>query len=252
MDSRVQQGRNDAVGKVIRLMETLAHSEQVMSVRDLAAATGVPRSTAHRFLAALESYGWAAQDAESGNYRAGLRFFLLSQHPVLFEALVRSAKEPMRRLVENTGKTAILSVIEGMGGLCVHTEEPELAVKFVAREGMNVPLCAGATGLVLLAFCAHRLREQILASPLKMPDGSAADVMRLRERVAEIQRAGFAHSREEWMTSAEDLSVPLCDRHGHFVAQLGIAGVAGTFGNWEDDLLPALKGAAAEIASLYV
>ena len=162
---------------------------------------------------------------------------------------MRSAKEPMRRLVGRTGKTAILSVIEGMGGLCVHTEEPEIAVKFVAREGMSVPLCAGATGLVLLAFCEPSLRERILASPLKMPDGSEADAPRLRERVAEIRRVGCAHSREEWMANAEDLSVPLYDRRGHFVAQLGIAGVAGTFGNWEAELLPALKSAAAEIAS---
>ena len=77
----------------------LFHGERVTSVRDLAAAAGVPRSTAHRFLAALESYGWAVQDAESGAYRAGLRFFLLNHRPVLFDALVRSAKEPMRRLV---------------------------------------------------------------------------------------------------------------------------------------------------------
>ncbi|MCI6259628.1 MAG: IclR family transcriptional regulator [Pyramidobacter sp.] len=250
MDSTGQQSKNGAVGKVIRLMEALVRSERVMSVRDLAAVTGVPRSTAHRFLTALESYGWAVQDAESGAYRAGLRFFLLNHRPVLFEALVSCAREPMRRLVERTGKTAILSVIEGAGGLCVHTEEPEIAVKFVAREGMSVPLCAGATGLVLLAFCEASLRERILASPLKMPDGSAADAPRLRERVAEIRRLGYAHSREEWMASAEDLSVPLYDRRGHFVAQLGIAGVAGTFGNWEADLLPALKDAAAQIASL--
>ena len=240
MNSTQRQPKNDAVGKIIHLMEALVRSERVTSVRDLAAAAGVPRSTAHRFLAALESYGWAVQDAESGAYRAGLRFFLLNHRPVLFEALVRSAKEPMRRLVGRTGKTAILSV---------HTEEPEIAVKFVAREGMSVPLCAGATGLVLLAFCEPSLRERILASPLKMPDGSEADAPRLRERVAEIRRVGCAHSREEWMANAEDLSVPLYDRRGHFVAQLGIAGVAGTFGNWEAELLPALKSAAAEIAS---
>lgn len=245
-----QQPKNDAAGKVIRLMEALVRAGQVTSVRDLAAAAGIPRSTAHRFLMALESYGWAVQDAESGNYRAGLRFFLLNHRPVLFEALVHCAREPMRRLVERTGKTAILSVLEGAGGLCVHTEEPEIAVKFVAHEGMSVPLCAGATGLVLLAFCEQGTRERILASPLKMPDGSEADTPRLRERLAGIWRLGYAHSREEWMPSAEDLSVPLYGRNGRFVAQLGIAGVAGTFGNWEADLLPALRGAAAEIASL--
>lgn len=81
MNSTQRQPKNDTVGKIIHLMEALVRSERVTSVRDLAAAAGVPRSTAHRFLAALESYGWAVQDAESGAYRAGLRFFLLNHRP---------------------------------------------------------------------------------------------------------------------------------------------------------------------------
>lgn len=240
MNSDQPMIKNDAVGKTVRIMETLVQADRVLSVRDIAAATGIPHSTVHRFLQALVRRGWVAQDAETGNFRAGLRFFLLNRRTSFFSELVRCACGPMKKLMEQTGKTAILSVIEGGGGLCIHTEEPPIAVKFVAREGMSVPLDRGATGLVLLAWCSETLRSRVIAE-----NGSSA----LQCRVKKIRNQGYSHSREEWMPHAEDLSVPVFDRDGIFAAQLGIAGLAGTFGSWERDLLPVLRTAAVEISS---
>ncbi len=244
MNSTQMEPKNDAVGKIVRVMETLVRADAA-SVREVASAAGIPRSTAHRFLSALERYGWVCQDAESGGYRAGVRFFLLCRRHVFFDELVRCARPAMKRLMERTGKTAILSVVEGGGGLCVCTEEPPMAVKFVARAGMDVPLNAGATGLVLLAYGGESLRERVVSREFQNGLAGAA----LKERVGLILRQGFAHSREEWMPNAEDLSVPVYGPRGDFAAQLGIAGLAGTFGDWEKDLLPALRGASAEITS---
>ncbi|MBP5603928.1 MAG: helix-turn-helix domain-containing protein, partial [Ruminiclostridium sp.] len=104
-------------------------------VRELAEQTGIPRSTAHRFLTALENYGWAAQDGDSGMYHAGLRFFLLGgRRPAFFSEVARVASGPMKRLVERTGKTAILSVLDGSGGVCIHTEEPESSTALAALK----------------------------------------------------------------------------------------------------------------------
>ena len=105
-----ENSKNDAVGKVVRIMESLVNVERVLSVRELAEQTGIPRSTAHRFLTALENYGWATQDGDSGMYHAGLRFFLqrlspggyLLLHDCLSPALpgVRAA---LRRYEQETG-----------------------------------------------------------------------------------------------------------------------------------------------------
>ncbi len=246
-----ENSKNDAVGKVVRIMETLVNVERVLSVRELAEQTGIPRSTAHRFLTALENYGWAAQDGDSGMYHAGLRFFLLGgRRPAFFSEVARVASGPMKRLVERTGKTTILSVLDGNGGVCVHTEEPESSVKFVARTGTAVPLTGGATGLVLLAFGGEALLDRVLASAPTYPNGAPADRSILRARVERIRSEGYAHSREEWMSHAEDVSVPVFDRRGHFAAQLGVAGLAGTFQNWQDEILPFLREASDELAAL--
>ena len=247
-EHQTENSKNDAVGKVIRVMESLVKADGVQSVREIAAQTGMPRSTAHRFLAALEHYGWAAQDDESGMYHAGLRFFLLNNHTsAYFAELARVASRPMKRLMERTGKTVILSVLDGTSGVCIHTEEPQLAVKFVARPGTVVPLTGGATGIVLLAFGGDALLERVLASCATLPDGSPLNSAALRARVRSVRAAGVAHSREEWMPHAEDVSVPVFDKRGIFAAQLGVAGLAGTFEGWNADILTALREASAEI-----
>ena len=39
-------------------------------------------------------------------------------------------------------------------------------------------------------------------------------------------------------------------RRGHFAAQLGVAGLAGTFQNWQNEILPFLREASDELAAL--
>lgn len=238
--------KNDAVGKVTRIMEALVDSDVTVSIRDLAARTEIPRSTVHRFLTSLECSGWVVQDSVNGGYRPGMRFFMLSRSPDVFEELVRCARPSMIDLMENTGKTAILSVMDGNRGLCVHTEEPSEAIKFVAHKGMNIPLERSATGFVLLAYCSSERRERVFSS-LCGKHGSA-EVENLRKRIREVQNCGFAHSREEWVPHAEDLSVPVFDSRGGFIAQLGIAGLSGTFDKINEKLLPGLRKAADRIS----
>jgi DNA-binding IclR family transcriptional regulator len=151
----------------------------------------------------------------------------------------------MEQLVRETGKTAVMSVLEGMTGLCIHHVEPKgTAVKYVAHRGMGVPVHVGATGKVLLAFCRENLRERIFAAGL--PDGVDRDA--LRRQLVEIRRRGYAYSREEWMEHAGDISVPLVDGRGEFVAQLGLAGLVTSFDGQEEALVAKLKDVAIRVS----
>jgi DNA-binding IclR family transcriptional regulator len=149
----------------------------------------------------------------------------------------------MERLVQETGKTAVLSVLEGSTGLCIHHVEPERGVKYVAHRGMTIPLYSGATGKVLLAFCQEDERERILSSGLP----EEVDVLKLQKELEGIRHKGYAYSREEWMEHAGDISVPVFDAHGKFVAQVGLAGLVTSFNGREETLLRSLKEAAGRI-----
>jgi DNA-binding IclR family transcriptional regulator len=238
MKNSVHDSKHNGVFKLTAIMESLCSSRVPLSVREVEERTGIPRSTAHRFLSSLEEQRWVFRDPATEGYRPGVRFFLLSNRFSFYDELVHKAESEMTRLMKSTGNTAILSVTEGTSGLCIHSVEPPSPVKFTANRGMSIPLHAGATGKILLAHCPQEIRSQAIAAPLHSPvDGAEIDKRALEEELRLILEQGFASSREEWMPHAGDISVPVFDRRGEFVAQMGIAGIAeNVFRNFDENL----------------
>ncbi len=228
--------------KIITLMEILCASAP-LSLREIEDRTGIPRSTAHRLLLSLQDAGWVFQDPGGDGYRPATRFLFLSRSSSLYDELIRAADPEMRSLMKSTGNTSVLSVLEGTAGLCIHSVEPSSSVKFTAHRGMAVPLSAGATGKILLAYAPPEVRSKVLSSS---PDPAA-----LEKEIELIRRRGYASSREEWIAHAGDISVPLFDGRGRFVAQLGVAGIAEQVFRNFDENLRLLKSAAQAVEQRF-
>ena len=240
--------KQDAVFRMTAIVESLCASLSPMTVREIEETTGIPRSTVHRFLLSLEERGWAYQDPPAGGYRLGIRFLFLSSRSSYYDELVKAAEPEMTSLMLETGNTSVLSVSEGTTGLCVHSVEPSSPMKFTAHRGMSIPLHAGATGKILLAYSSPEVRARVLSSPLRSPvDGAEIDRAALEEELARIREMGYASSREEWMRHAGDISVPVFDRNREFVAQIGVAGFAETVFQAFDDSLRLLKSASLSL-----
>jgi DNA-binding IclR family transcriptional regulator len=236
----------DAVGRIARIMELLCSSGETLTLREIEARIAIPRSTLHRLLSSLEKEEWVHREAGTEQFRPSVGFFLLNNRNLFYDELIRIASPEMERLVAETDKTCILSVLEGLEGRCIHAVDPPMAVKFVAHRGMPVPVHAGATGKVLLAFAPPGLRERIFEDGL--PEDT--DRQALRAQLDEIVRRGYAYSREEWIANAGDISVPLFDRRGLFVAQLGLAGLAASFAGHVKKTVTSLQEASARLSRL--
>lgn len=237
--------------KITALMEILCTSAP-LSLREIEDRTGIPRSTAHRLLLSLQEVGWVFQDLEHGGYRPGTRFLFLSSRSSLYDELIRAADPEMHSLMKNTGNTSVLSVLEGTAGLCIHSVEPSSSVKFTAHRGMAVPLSAGATGKILLAYAPPEVRSRVLSSSLPSPlGGKEIDRAVLEKELELIRHQEYASSREEWIAHAGDISVPLFDGRGLFVAQLGVAGIAEQVFQNFDGNLRLLKSAAHAVEQRF-
>lgn len=238
MTKNKHEAKQDGVFKVTAIMEALCSASSPLTVREIEQRTGIPKSTVHRFLGALEERRWVFSDPATEGYRPGIRFFLLCSKSSFYDELVKKADPEMHALMRRTGNTAVLSVVEGTSGLCIHSVEPLSPVKFTAHRGMTIPFHAGATGKILLAFSSQETRSTVFASSLRSPvNGEEIDKSVLEKELLRIREQGFASSREEWMPHAGDISVPVFDRRGEFIAQMGIAGIAeNVFRNFDENL----------------
>ncbi|MDQ3734783.1 MAG: helix-turn-helix domain-containing protein [Actinomycetota bacterium] len=136
----------------LRLLRLLADASGPMTVTALAEALQTHRPVVYRLITALARQGMVQRDAE-GRWRLGLGVLHLAQriHPLLREA----AAGPLRRLAEDVGATAHLTIADGGEALAVAVVEPSWTDYHVAyRVGSRHPLDRGAAGRAILAVDA--------------------------------------------------------------------------------------------------
>jgi DNA-binding IclR family transcriptional regulator len=134
----------------LRALEELADAPTGLTVTELADHLGVNRTIVYRLLATLELHGLARRDA-AGRARLGIGVLALARRvqPLLRDA----AAVPLRRLAEEVGATAHLTVVDGTEALAVAVVEPTWTDYHVAyRVGSRHALDRGAAGRAIVAY----------------------------------------------------------------------------------------------------
>ncbi|MGH3414988.1 MAG: IclR family transcriptional regulator [Actinocrinis sp.] len=134
----------------LRALEELADAAAGLTVTELADRLGVNRTIVYRLLATLELHGLARRDA-AGRARLGIGVLALARQvqPLLRDA----AAIPLRRLAEEVGATAHLTVVDGTEALAVAVVEPTWTDYHVAyRVGSRHSLDRGAAGRAIVAY----------------------------------------------------------------------------------------------------
>jgi len=157
-----------------------------MSVTALAAALGTSRPAVYRLIATLSRQGMVHRDADA-RWRLGLGVLHLAQriHPLLRDA----ATAPLRRLAEDVGATAHLTIADVGEALAIAVIEPSWTDYHVAyRVGSRHPLDRGAAGLAILALDSPTERGYVTTSGQLQPGahGIAAPVLGVSDLRASV------------------------------------------------------------------
>lgn len=146
-----------AVERVCDILDLLQRSREGVSLPDVAAVTSLPKSSAFRYLSALEGRGYVERDENNASYRVGLAF--QPQNTRQLEAFLAQATGPLQRLRDDTGETTNLGTLDG--AMVVHNlvfESREM-MRLAARVGDRAPIHSTALGK---AMAAQLPDEQVL------------------------------------------------------------------------------------------
>ena len=146
------QPRVQSLERALDLLEALAGTDEV-GVSELAAQTGLVPSTAHRLLATLVSRGYAAQSAASGRYLLGYKLLELTSglHDRL-ERLRVAARPHLEAIMERTGETTNLVVLEGRSAVYIDSVSGTRSVRLFTEIGQAIPAHSSGSGKALLAW----------------------------------------------------------------------------------------------------
>ena len=134
--------------RALTLLRVVCENGSV-TLGDAAKAAGLSPSTALRLLRTLETTAFVRRD-EAGTYRPGTAIVQLGVLALSHESLVALCREPMNRLVEQTGESAYLSVpAPGRQGLYIAIVEGTHSVRHANWVGRKFPVESSASGRVL-------------------------------------------------------------------------------------------------------
>ncbi|MEV0152670.1 helix-turn-helix domain-containing protein [Micromonospora sp. NPDC050686] len=150
MDTSARPGETaQTLDRGLRLLHLVADAAGGLTVTEAANRLGVGRAAVYRLVGALSAHGMLRRDG-AGRLRLGAGVLHLARRaqPLLAEG----ALPALRRLAEQAGATAHLTVVEGGEGVALAVVEPSWTSFHVAyRTGARHPLERGAAGRAILA-----------------------------------------------------------------------------------------------------
>ena len=197
--------RVEAVERALTVLNAFHAAKPAMTLGEIATATGLYKSTILRLAGSLERLGYLVRD-ENGVFRLGPALWRLgSIYRAQFD-LGDAIRPELRRLVEATGETASFYIRQRQSRVCLFRHNSPHPARHHLDEGAELPLTAGASAHVLVAFA----------------DGKGAKAKAVKTR-------GYAISLGERDPQVAAVAVPVFDLAGEFRGALAISGLIGRF-----------------------
>jgi DNA-binding IclR family transcriptional regulator len=244
-----------AINRAAAVLRILAvNGAHGVSLGEVARLTDLPKSTAHRVLAALVDEGFAERARQSQLYRLGIEIVALSAASGADHDLRALARPALERISANLGHTAYLAIRIGYDVICLDQTDIGGGAAAVVGKGMRVPLGISAHGIVMLAFLNDDEVRNAMTLNLPRLQGNAVFTMeQVISSIAKIRRQGYAIANLKFYPQIYGLAVPVLDSRRRPLAAIGITTLTGQPLKTEQ-VLPVvtfLKREAAAIAQDY-
>lgn len=208
--------------RALEILETMAGTIDALSVSEIAAATGLPRSTAHRLCALLENEGFLAADIGGKGLRPGHRMRELSLGIVATGGNYAYRHRILTELSRRIGETCNLNAPMGSEMVYLDRVEAEWPLRTQLPIGTRVPLYCTASGKLYLSSLSDTQRRR-LVGVLPLERHTAKTITGPEDLLAELDRirdSGIGTDDEEFIDGMTAVAVPLLDNKGRVVGTL--------------------------------
>lgn len=212
----------EALARGLDVLTAFGAQRPVMSLAEVAAATGLARPTARRILLTL---------AELGYVRAGERGYVLTPRVLdLGIAYVDAlglwdvARPHLERLVARTGESCSIAQLDGSDIVYVARVAVPKIVALTVQIGTRFPALPTSLGKVALAALPPDELERVLAEPTRSgltprwrPDAAERDAV-----LREVRARGWALTDEQLAPGIRSVAAPLRDGEGRVIAGVNV------------------------------
>lgn len=182
-----------AIDRAASLLTAVIRGPEPASFSELAAASGLAKSTTSRLLMALERHQLVRRDHD-GRFWPGELFVRYAWQGTADADLVAVAEPFLDELGELTGETINLGIVSRQVVRQVAQVDSRYMIGGTSWVGLDVPLHCSASGKVLLAFGAARVPPDPYERRTERTIASRAE---LEAELATVRERGFAVTNSE-------------------------------------------------------
>jgi DNA-binding IclR family transcriptional regulator len=197
-----------------------------LSAKEIAEKMGVPPSTLYRYLDTLLDNGFLARNRESATYRLGFMLLHLGNLVAQGTDLVGIMRPFLKELSERCDESTLLMVLSGWQAVCVAKKETTKLIKLSPQIGLVLPLYAGASSKILLAFQSPSFVDEYLRHTRmkKLTPFTHSTPEKLKAELGKIRKDGYVVSDQEVNLDVAGIAAPVFDANGTVVASVVVAG----------------------------
>ena len=223
----MQEGKIiQSVAKAMRLLDLVASSNRPMTLAEISAQTGWPKSTVHGLLSTMREFSTVAQD-EEGRYMLGIRLFEYGCTLSNSWTIIETAKPFIQHISYETGEAVFLSILDRGEVITLDRADNRTGLHTAAEMGCRLPAHCTSQGKLFLAYMPEHERKSILGrtelkayTPLTITTPEA-----LQKELLKIRAQGYAIENGEYKTGLRSVSAPIFDKNGTVPYAIGIIGM---------------------------
>ena len=214
--SRSQSG-TQAIERAGQLLVRVVESPYPLAVGELAASSGLPKSTTSRLVNALERQGLVQR---VGGLRPGPVLLRFAQRGLPEGELLELAEPGLERLAADSGETVNLAVPSPLGVEHLAQRDSRHFVGVANWVGRRVPLHASSNGKVFLAFGAAEIPDRLE----KLTPRTLTDRRKLQQALERVRARGYAMAQDELEVGLSAIAAPVHGATGGVIAALSVSG----------------------------
>lgn len=197
-----------------------------LGLTELSSRTGLHKSTAYRILEVLRVNRFVEFNTETRQYHLGLRLFELGALAVSRLNLTTVAYPELERLVEQTGETAHLCVLDDTDVVYLAKVQSARALSMPSSVGRRNPAHCVGVGKAILAFLPRGRLDGFLTAVryVRVTPRTLTSRGALLENLAATRRRGYAIDEGEFHDELWCVGAPVFDHSGDVVAGISVAG----------------------------
>lgn len=221
-----RDGGVQSVSRALKILEAFSPERPRLSLNDFSKITGFYKSTILRQIDTLLEEGFLVKDPENGSYWLGAKVYVLGQIFIQSSSLLRAANPILREVVEKLHETTGIFVIDDIDRLCLKALSGPHFIRATIETGQRMPIYAGASGKVLLAFSPDEFVKRVIQETglQRLTELTITDPAKLKAELEKIRSCGWAISWGERVPSAVTISVPVFGNDENLVCSLSTSG----------------------------